>query len=319
MNTQIGLALSGGGAKGFAHIGILKVLEEANIPVHLMAGTSMGGVVAAIYAAGHPAAEIERIARSLRLLDIVQRDRTGLGLIGQDKIANRLREIMGGDPSFEQLRLPLALVASDLDTGEEVVIREGSVVDAMLATMAVPILFPPVKRQNRLLVDGGLLNQVPFDIVRRMTGSGTPTRVIAVHTLHGFFSRPGEPTACESRRGAESVLRLLIRHSRWAPMFEVAERSYAIISRKQVERLMCQEPPDLMIEITLDGIGLLDLDQVNVCVNAGEQAARQHLPELLKLRDTPPPSRLARWWQAMTDRFTGKSQKASNREAAGNR
>lgn len=309
MDTRIGLALSGGGAKGFAHIGILKVLEEAKIPVHLMAGTSMGGVIAAIYAAGYPAAEIEQIARSLRLLDIIQRDRTGLGLIGQDKIANRLREIVGGDLSFEQLRLPLALVASDLETGEEVIIREGSVVEAMLATMAVPILFPPVKRQNRLLVDGGLLNQVPFDVVRQMTGSGTSVRVIAVHTLHGFSSRPGEQTACESRRGAESVLRLLIRRSRWAPMFEVAERSYAIISRKQVERLMLQEPPDLMIKITLDGIGLLDLDQVNVCVKAGEQAARQHLPELLELRDTPPPSRLARWWRAMTERLAGTSGK----------
>ncbi|MBN1976713.1 MAG: patatin-like phospholipase family protein [Anaerolineae bacterium] len=303
MDTRIGLALSGGGAKGFAHIGVLKVLEEAKIPVHVLAGTSMGGVVAAIYAAGHPAAEIEQIARSLRLLDIVQRDRTGLGLIGQDKIANRLREIMGGDPSFEQLRLPLALVASDLETGEEVVIREGSVVEAMLATMAVPILFPPVERQNRLLVDGGLLNQVPFDVVRQMAGGGTPIRVIAVHTLQGFPSKPGEPTAGESQQGAESVLRLLIRRSRWAPMFEVAERSYAIISRKQVERLMRQEPPDLMIEITLDGIGLLDLDRASVCVKAGEQAARQHIPEMLKLRDTPPPSWLARWWHTMIEKL----------------
>jgi len=302
METQIGLALSGGGAKGFAHIGVLKVLEEAKIPVHLMAGTSMGGIIAAIYAAGYPAAEIEQIARSLRLLDIVQRDRTGLGLIGQAKIASRLREIMGGDPSFEQLGLPLALVASDLETGEEVVIREGSVVKAMLATMAVPILFPPVKRENRLLVDGGLLNQVPFDVVRQMAEDGAPTRVIAVNILHGFPSRLGEPTTCESRRGAEAVIHLLIRRSRWAPMFEVAERSYNIVSRNQVERRVLQEPPDLMIEITLDGIGLLDLDQVDVCVKAGEQAARQHMPELLELRDAPP-NRLARWWQAITERF----------------
>ncbi len=302
---RIGLALSGGGAKGFAHIGVLKVLEEAQIPVHVLTGTSMGGVVAAIYAAGNPAAEIERIARSLRLLDIVQRDHTGLGLIGQGKIAKRLREALGGDLTFDQLRLPLALVATDLETGEEVVIHEGPVVEAMLATMAVPILFPPVKWRNRLLVDGGLLNQVPFDVVRQMAGGGAPTRVIAVHILHGFSSRLVEPTACESRRGAESVLRLLIRRSRWAPMFEVAERSYAIIRSKQVERLMLQEPPDLMIEITLNGVGLLDLDRVDVCVEAGERAARRHLPELLELRDAPPPSRLARWWSAVTGRLMG--------------
>jgi predicted acylesterase/phospholipase RssA len=91
-------------------------------------------------------------------------------------------------------------------------------------------------------------------------------------------------------------------------MFEVAERSYNIVSRNQVERRVLQEPPDLMIEITLDGIGLLDLDQVDVCVKAGEQAARQHMPELLKLRDAPP-NRLARWWHTITDRVTGKSGK----------
>jgi NTE family protein len=305
MNTQIGLALSGGGAKGFAHVGVLKVLEEAQIPVHVLAGTSMGGVVAAIYAAGNPAAEIERIARSLRLLDIVQRDRTGLGLIGQDKIAKRLRGALGGDLTFDQLRLPLALVATDLETGEEVVIHEGPVVEAMLATMAVPILFPPVRWRNRLLVDGGLLNQVPFDVVRQMgDDANAAIRVIAVRTLHDLSGRLGETGAHRAHR-EESIIRLLIRRSRWAPIFEIGERSYNIMSRRQVAQLMQQAPPDLMIEITLDGVGLLDLDRVDVCVEAGERAARQHMPELLELRDAPPPSRLARWWNAVTGRLTG--------------
>jgi NTE family protein len=306
MTTQIGLALSGGGAKGLAHIGVLKVLEEAHIPVHMLAGTSMGGAIAALYAAGRPAAELEQIARSLRLLDIIQRDRTGLGLIGQGKIVNRLREALGGDPTFDQLKLPLALVATDLETGEEVVIHEGPVVEAVLATMAVPILFPPVAWRNRLLADGGLLNQVPFDVARQMgADADAPVRVIAVHTLRDLSGKPGEAAARGSGRGAESIIRLLIRRSRWAPLIDVAERSYSIVSRLQVARLMQQAPPDLMIEITLNGVGLLDLDQVDVCLEAGERAARQHLPELIELRDAPPPGRLARWWRTITNRLAG--------------
>jgi NTE family protein len=298
-SVKIGLALSGGGAKGLAHIGVLKVLEEAQIPVHMLAGTSMGGAVAALYAAGLSVAEIERFARSLRLLDIVQRDRSYTGLIGNDKIANRLREILGDDLTFDQLKLPLALIATDLEAGEEVVIRHGSIIEAVLATMAVPIIFPPVKWQGRLLVDGGLLNQVPFDIVRQMGDqAGTPIRVIAVHTLPAFPDKVGDETPCE-RHGPESIVHLLIRRSRWAPMIEVAERSYNVIHRRQVKQLMKQSPPDLMIEIALRDVGLLDLDQVDACTKAGEQAARQHLDKLIELRDTPPPSLLARWWHAL--------------------
>jgi NTE family protein len=304
MTAQIGLALSGGGAKGLAHIGVLKVLEEAQIPVHMLAGTSMGGAVAALYAAGLSAAEIEQFARSLHLLDIVQRDRSYMGLIGNDKIANRLREVLGGDLTFEQLKLPLALIATDLEAGEEVVIRNGPVIEAVLATMAVPIIFPPVKWQGRLLVDGGLLNQVPFDIVRQMgVQAGTPIRVIAVHTLPAFPDKLGGETPPRDRHGPESIIHLLIRRSRWAPMIDVAERSYTVVHRRQVEQLMKQSPPDLMIEIALRDVRLLDLDQVDVCLKAGEQATRQHLDELIELRDAPPPSRLARWWHAITSRL----------------
>jgi NTE family protein len=302
MSVKIGLALSGGGAKGLAHIGVLKVLEEAQIPVHMLAGTSIGGAVAALYAAGLSVAGIEQFARSLRLLDIVQRDRSYTGLIGNDKIANRLREVLGGDLAFDQLKLPLALIATDLEAGTEEVIRKGPVIEAVLATMAVPIIFPPVKWQGRLLVDGGLLNQVPFDVVRQMgTQAGTPIRVIAVHTRPAFPDKLGDEKP-RDRQGSESIIHLLIRRSRWAPMIEVAERSYNITQRSQVEQLLKQSPPDLMIEIALGGVSLLDLDQVDTCIKAGEQAARQHLDELTELRDAPP-SRLARWWHAITGKL----------------
>ncbi len=294
MTVQIGLALSGGGARGLAHIGALKVLEEAQIPVHVLAGTSMGGIVAAIYAAGRPAAEIEQFARSLRLLDIIQRDRTGLGLLGQDKIANRVREALGGDLTFDQLKLPLALVAADLETGEEVVIREGSVVEGVLATAALPIVFSPVRWQGRLLVDGGVLNPVPFDVVRHMGAD----RVIAVHTQQDLSGEPGTE-APSGGRGVEAVIRLLRHHTRWAPILDVAERSSGIMSRKLIEQRMQDAPPDLMIEVPLKGVGLLDLDQVDQCLEAGKEAAHRRLPELLELCDTSLPKRWARWWRSL--------------------
>jgi NTE family protein len=316
MSATFGLALSGGGAKGLAHIGVLKVLEEVRVPVHLLAGTSMGGVIATMYAAGHSAKTIEEMARSMRLLNILQRDRSGLGLIGPGKIANLLREALGGDPTFDELEIPLALVGTDLETGEEVIMREGSVVEAVLATIAIPFIFPPVEWHGRLLADGGILNQVPFDVVREMGAEtdgaqgnargrdvhGRDVRVIAAYAFRDLCCESEEDTTSE-RRATETIVRLLIRHSRWGPMIDMVERSQNIMIRKQVAQRMREAPPDLMIEITINSVGLLDLDQLDVCLRAGEEAARRHLPELIALRDAPPPGPLARWWQLVTDRF----------------
>jgi NTE family protein len=211
-----------------------------------------------------------------------------------------LREVLGGNPTFEQLNLPLALVATDLETGREVIIREGPIVEAMLATMAIPIIFPPVKWQGRPLVDGGLLNHVPFDVARQMGDqAGAPIRIVAVHIVPAFPDKLGGEVPC-SKRGQESVIHLLIRRSRWAPMLEVAERSYSVVHRQQIEHLMQKSPPDLMIEVPLNDVGLLDLDQVDVCLEAGEQTTRQYLPKLVELRDEPSPGSLLRWWRALT-------------------
>ena len=298
MTVQIGLALSGGGAKGIAHVGVLKVLEEAQIPVHMLAGTSMGGIVSALYAAGRSANEIEQLFRSLRPLDVVQRDRTGLGLLGQDKIANWLRKVMGDNLTFDQLKLPLALVAADLDTGDEVVIREGSVVEGILATTALPVIFSPLRWRDRWLVDGAVVNPVPFDVVRQMGAD----RVIAVNTRHVLPGLREIETGPRGRRG-EPILRLLLSRSRWTPLLHIIERSIGIMGHTLVEQRMREAPPDLIIEVLLEGVGLFDFDLMDVCLVAGEETARQHLSKLIGLRDTPLPSRWARWWRDLRQRL----------------
>jgi NTE family protein len=298
-SIQIGLALSGGGARGLAHIGVLRVLEELQIPVSILAGTSMGGIVSALYDAGRSLDEIEELFRSLRPLDIIQRARTGLGLLGQDKIANWLREALGGDLTFDQLRLPLALIATDLETGDEIVIRDGSVVEGLLATMALPIIFSPPRWRDHWLVDGAVVNPVPFDVARQMGAD----RVIAVHTRQVFPPLLEDDPAPHGREG-ESIVRLLLPRSRRASLLHVGERSLDIAGRELVEQRMRAAPPDLMIEALLDDVGLVDFDQIDDCLAIGEQAARQHTSELIELRDTPLPSRWALWWRGLQRRLT---------------
>lgn len=300
---RIGLALSGGGARGLAHIGVLKVLEEAQVPVHMVAGTSMGGLVGALYAAGRSADEIAQIARSLRLLDVLQRSRSGEGLIGQDKIAARLREALGGDLTFDQLALPLAVTAVDIDAGREIIIREGPVIPALLATSAVPILFPPVEWRGARLVDGGVADPVPFEAPRRMGAD----RVIAVHVVHDL-SPGAEADAPAGRRSAEAVVRLLLQRLPLGPILDVAERSVAVANLALVELRRQEAPPDVTIEVWLKRVGLLDLDQVDRCLAAGEEAARRHLPELLALRDGARSSGLARLWRRARKKMAGRKK-----------
>jgi NTE family protein len=292
--ARIGVALSGGGARGIAHIGVLKVLEELAVPVHMLAGTSMGGVVAAFYAAGRSAAEIENLATSLRLLDLLQRDRTNLGLLGHGKISDRLREALGGDLTFDQLKLPLAVIAVDLETGEEVAIREGPVVDALLATTAVPLIFSPVHWRGRWLVDGGVLNPCPFGVVREMGAE----RVLAIHTSLALTD-PVEGGLPPGGRRAEAAIRTLLHRSGWASLIAVTERAFSITSARLVEQHLAEAPPDLMIDVRLRDISLFDLDCATFCLQAGEQAGREHEPELIALRDGPEPLTLGQRWRAL--------------------
>ncbi|MEA3374699.1 MAG: patatin-like phospholipase family protein, partial [Chloroflexota bacterium] len=170
-SRKVGLALSGGGARGLAHIGVLKVLEQAGVPVDFLAGTSMGGLIAAAYAAGLSPEFMEqealRMASLRRLLALADPTMLQGGLFEGQKVREYLSDHLG-DCTFDQLRLPLTLVSVDLNSGETVYLNQGRVADAVRATIALPGLFTPVERGGQLLVDGGLLNNLPTDVVRRM-------------------------------------------------------------------------------------------------------------------------------------------------------
>lgn len=168
---RLGLALSGGGARGLAHIGVLKALEEAGIQPDYLAGTSMGGVIAAAYAAGLKPGEIEQIAadtsRTRNLLRLADLSLPQQGIFRGERLLAFFEQHLQGR-TFAELQIPLTLIAVDLNTGQEVHLREGSVTQALRATVSVPGLLAPVVQDGMRLVDGGLLNNLPIDVVRQM-------------------------------------------------------------------------------------------------------------------------------------------------------
>jgi NTE family protein len=168
----IGLALGGGGARGLAHIGVLKVFEREGIPIDCLAGASMGGIIAAAYAAGYSASVLEaealKLANPRHLLRLIDPVPPRRGLFAGERVHAYLSTKLGHETTFDQLRRPLALTAVDARSGTEIVLREGIVVDAVRATMAVPGVFEPVEQDGYSLIDGGVLNNVPADRVREL-------------------------------------------------------------------------------------------------------------------------------------------------------
>lgn len=168
---KVGLALGGGAARGMAHIGVLEILEKEGIPIDVIAGTSAGALIGALYANGMSGQQLKESVLGLdwshraHLIDFTL-PRTGF--IAGEKIVRELRKIMGGDINFNQLRKPFACVACDVISGEEVVMTGGSVAEAVHASISIPLIFQAVKRKGRYLTDGGLVNQIPVSVVKAM-------------------------------------------------------------------------------------------------------------------------------------------------------
>ena len=170
--TKIGLALGGGAARGLAHIGVLKALGENNIHVDMIAGTSIGALVGACFAKDGEINTLEEIIlnidwKQLALLLDPNLVLLKKGFIHGEKIKELLCSIIG-DIEFKDLKIPFRVIATDVITGEEVVIDGGSVAEAVRASISIPVIFTPVKFENRFLVDGGIVNPVPVNVVRNM-------------------------------------------------------------------------------------------------------------------------------------------------------
>ena len=169
---KIGLALGSGAARGLAHIGVLKALKEKNVSVDMIAGSSMGAFIGACYARKGEIANLEEVILKIDWKELARLADPNLalffkGIIHGKRVKELLRTLIG-DISFKDLKIPLAVVATDANTGEEVIIKEGSVIEAVRASISMPAIFMPVKFSGRFLMDGGIVNPIPVKIVKDM-------------------------------------------------------------------------------------------------------------------------------------------------------
>jgi len=164
---KLGLALGSGGARGFAHIGVLKVLEAHGIEIDMLAGSSMGSLIAAVYANGIEPHMMEKLALNLKRKHWLDLTVPSMGFVSGEKIKQLIRLLTHGK-RMEELRKPLAIVATDIETGERVVFREGPVDQAVRASISIPGIFVPERVGDRLLVDGGVIDRVPVTVTREM-------------------------------------------------------------------------------------------------------------------------------------------------------
>jgi len=281
--SRIGLVLSGGGGRGLAHLGVLKVLEELHVPVDCISGTSMGGIIGGIYASGAPLDEMEQRVQAIDWQDAF-RDRPDrqdmrirqkiteesgylahpefgfnnwqfqapAGILYGQKIEKLFADLArrgDGIDDFSKLPIPFKTVATDIASGQEYVLDHGALWQAMRATMSLPGVMAPVELNGKKLLDGGLVNNLPVNLARQMCAD----KIIAVNL--------GSP---------------LLKHEEIQSMFGVSEQMIQILTEQNVQAALATlRSGDILISPELDGIRTSSFDQVDLTVLRGEQAARK--------------------------------------------
>jgi NTE family protein len=246
---RVGLALGGGAARGFAHIGVIQVLEENGIPVDLVVGTSAGSLVAALYASGKGGASLGLMAEGMDESAFADWSFPGRGLIRGEALAKYVRDNTGGR-TIEQMRLPLGIVATDLDNGQPILFQRGDAGIAVRASSAVPAVFQPVRIGTREYVDGGLVSPVPVRFARQMGAEV----VIAVDIS---AAPEGNPTG--------DPMRMLLQ------TFAIMGRSINIFELREA---------DVVLRPKLNGVSGADFAARKRSILAGREAALAQLPEL---------------------------------------
>lgn len=270
-DRTLALVLGGGGGKGGAHLGVISALESLGLPIDMIVGASIGGVVGALYAAGYSVDEISQSLGVSSVWRLFERDTLGMGFIGTRRIKSTFEELLG-DCTFEQLSTPCAVVATDLVTGRPLVIDSGSVVDALMATIAFPGIFPPVQRDTMLLADGGVSNNLPVDVAYAR-GAGKVIAVDLGAVCDDFQLGPQDTKPA-------ALFGLLPN----APL-AIANRGLSLMMAQLTRHQLQHQPPDLLLCPVVEHIGVLDFARLNEGHTAGEAAAVEAIRELLAIRD----------------------------------
>jgi len=275
---KIALALGGGAARGWAHIGVLRALEEEGIEVGMIAGTSIGALVGGCYLAGK-LDELEAFARSLtmrRIASLLDFTIRGSGLFGGMRLTRRMQEHIE-NLSIEDLDRPFVAVATEVNSGHEVWINSGSLITALRASYALPGIFEPIKCNNRTLVDGALVNPVPVSVCR----AHEELLVVAVNLNYDLYGRSAVikhsagPQKIEEQKQEDSAARL--------GLTSVMVQSFNIIQDRISRARLAGDPPDLALHPKLADIGLSEFHRAGESIERGYLEGKARIFEIKRM------------------------------------
>jgi NTE family protein len=302
---NVGLVLGSGSSRGWAHIGVIEALEEEKIPIDYVAGCSIGSYVGAIYASGSLKSLKEFVLRMdgkkvFSYFDVVF---PRSGVLNGTKRLKELFSMHTDVADFSSLNIPLMMVATDLATGKKVVLKSGSIFNALRATMSIPGLFAPVKVKDRWLVDGGLVDPVPVGVARALEADV----VIAVDLNSGVVSRKkrklqtrrtlkktSDPPAYKSElfrklatyyetaeiNFANKISEMLRRELSTPDIIETVMTSINIMQERITRINLAVEPPDVLIQPRLGQLKMMDFDQVEHTIEEGHAAVKEKIQEI---------------------------------------
>lgn len=312
---KVGLVLGSGASRGWAHIGVIEALEEAGVPIDCITGCSVGAYVGALYASG----SLDKLKAFLHRMDgqkifsyfdvVFPRS----GLLNGSKRVRELFSMHTEAQTFEELSIPVVMVATDLERGKKVVLKSGSIIDALRATMSYPGLFEPVRINGRWLVDGGLVDPVPVGMARAMGAE----IVIAVDLNSRIVSRSSQKVSTESEmyrkegrlilpepesrprnelvkkmadfyEGVEKSLRyktneLLNRDSAAPDIIETVMTSLGIMQERITRVNLAVDQPDILIQPRLGELKMMNFDQVEHAIGEGYIGTQEKLADILPL------------------------------------
>ena len=266
------LALSGGGARGIAHIGILKVLAREHIPFHAIVGTSFGGFMGAALATGISPLRLEeealRISQTKEFIKLLDPNPLRKGLLDGVRVKNYIERLLGSNQTFEKLIFPLKMVAVDLSTGEEVLLDHGDLLHAVFATIAIPGIFNPVEYEGRLLVDGGVMNNLPVNHARQ-----TDSDIVLAVDVQPYVGpeNPWDYSRSAKRFIPDAIISMY--------------RAEVIQSSRLTKEILRTAPPDILIhpDIPDEIDSLFGFRFAREILAAGEAAAELNLSKIRAL------------------------------------
>ena len=276
---NITLALGGGGAKGNSHIGVIRRLEKEGIQIEAIAGTSFGGLVAIFYALGYSPDQIEEMFAALDQTQFYGfAPNEGPSLLGLAGVTKWLNETIGAK-TFDDLKVPCVVTASDLQCGCEVILSKGSLVDAILATIAVPGIFPARRIGEWELVDGGTLDPIPVAPARALRPN-LPVIAVVLTTPMGVPAQTWNIPVPDyfPRQLVERISKM-----RYAQAFDIFSRSLDMVTRAVTEYRLQVDKPEIILRPQVNDIDLLDRVDVHAVAKKGEEIVEAALPEIKKL------------------------------------